>query len=69
MSESSYENVELPGVGEIRARAGTSTIELAGAAKHWYDKCQTARIDGFIAGAGIVFLLDILCVGMYFLLR
>jgi hypothetical protein len=37
---------EVPGVGELMARPGTSTAELAGAASFWYKKYQTAYSDG-----------------------
>jgi hypothetical protein len=53
MSQKEYESLELPGVGEIRARPGTSTLELAGAAKFWHDKYKSARLDGFIGGVSI----------------
>lgn len=69
LEQESYESVELPGVGEIRARKGTSTIELAGAAKYWYDKHKSAFVDGFAGGAVAVLLLELLAGGVYFLLR
>lgn len=53
MQHESYETIEVPGVGELRARVGTSTLELAGAAKFWHDKYQSARADGFIGGVSI----------------
>jgi len=55
--ENELESIDIPGIGEVRARPGTSTIELAGAAKHWFDKHQallnridTSRREGFIGG-------------------
>lgn len=69
MSEPSYESVELPGVGELHGRKGTSTMELAGIGKYWHDKYQSARTDGLIAGASAVFMLDLLVAGLYFYLR
>ena len=44
---------ELPGVGELRGRPGTSTMELAGMAAFWHGKFKTAKRDGFIAGASV----------------
>lgn len=49
MSEG-YETNEVPGVGEIRARKGTSTSELAGAAHYWSSKYAAAHKDGWRAG-------------------
>lgn len=66
MSEN-YETVELPGVGEIRARPGTSTFELAGAAKFWHDKCQSARRDGFLGGVTFTTLFFIFALVGYYL--
>lgn len=45
---------ELPGAGEVRARVGTSTHELAGAVKFWHDKYGHAWRDGFVS-ACVVF--------------
>lgn len=46
---------DIEGVGEIRARAGTSTSELAGAASFWQKQARlaqsknaTAWRDGFL---------------------
>lgn len=74
MSQSEYETpkyktVEVPGFGEIKARRGTSTVELAGAVKVWHDKAMSGRIDGFISGAATVFMLDLLIAGLYFYFR
>lgn len=69
MSSQEYENIDLPGVGEIRGRQGTSTIELAGAVKYWHDKCQSARTDGAIGGITLVLMADLLAAGLYFYLR
>jgi len=59
MDEKNYETLELPGVGEIRARRGTSTLELAGAVKHWHDRAKTAYIDGFVGGSVVTALVSI----------
>lgn len=69
MSSENYESVDLPGVGEIRARPGTSTLELAGAAKHWHNKYKSAKIDGFISGASLVVILEVVIVAAYYCLR
>lgn len=69
MSQENYETIELPGVGEVRARPGTSTLELAGAAKYWHDKCQSARHDGALGGAALILMIDLLAVGIYFYFR
>lgn len=73
-AEQKYESIELPAVGEIKARPGTATYELAGAAKYWYDKYQSvkapernSRINSFIAGAGIIVLVDIIAFFIYHL--
>ena len=47
------ENVErdtydIPGIGEFKARRGTSTAELAGAAAFWHKKYQTSFREGFL---------------------
>ena len=54
------EVIDLPGVGEIRARPGTSTMALAGAAKFWHDKYQSARKDGFIAAVSLIATLEVI---------
>jgi len=64
-----YENYEVPGVGEVRARLGTSTAELAGAVKFWHDKYNSARTDGFIAGVVFSGLFGLLCYAAYYLSR
>ncbi len=69
MSQPEYETIELPGAGEIRARKGTSTLELAGAAKHWYDRYQTARIDGIVAGASYVVMGELVAAAIYYVIR
>jgi hypothetical protein len=67
------ESFEIPGVGELRARPGTSTAELAGAVKVWHDKYQTAHTSGFIDGAvgvgALIFFVELLATGLYFYLR
>lgn len=42
------ESFDIPGIGEIRARKGTSTAELAGAAAFWHNKYKSAWKDGFV---------------------
>lgn len=69
MSTKEYETIELPGVGDIRARPGTSTLELAGAAKFWHDKYQDGRKDGFIAGASLLAMAELLAVCVYYIVR
>jgi len=67
------ETFDIPGVGELRARPGTSTAELAGAVKVWHDKYQVAHKTGFIDGAvgasAVIIIIEILATGLYFLLR
>ncbi len=60
MASKEYESYDLPAVGEVRARSGTSTAELAGAVKVWYDRYQTARKDGFIAGVSLLAMAELL---------
>jgi len=50
---------EIPGVGEIRARRGTSTAELAGAASFWHKKYQHAWRDGFMSACVVLGLAGI----------
>lgn len=69
MSEQNLETFDIPGIGELRARPGTSTAELAGAVKYWHDKYQKARLDGFIGGAGFAFMFSLVSYGAYYLLR
>lgn len=64
MSETDYVVSEVPGVGEVKARRGTSTAELAGAVKYWHDRYQneanTPFKTGFLSGltlSGFAFLL------------
>ena len=69
MSQEESVSIELPGVGEVRARPGTSTAEMAGMVKYWHDKCQSARTDGFLAGITLLGMAELLITGLYFLLR
>jgi hypothetical protein len=64
-----YETHDLPGIGNVRARRGTSTVELAGAVKYWHDKCVSARRDGFLGGAVFTLLVMVCGFGMFHLLR
>ena len=68
MSFPEYENFDVPGVGEVRARKGTSTAELAGAVKFWHDKYQSARLDGFIGGSVFTLLVSLCGFGVFYLL-
>lgn len=47
----SYQNVthEIDGIGGVRARVGTSTEELAGAASYWNKEAKAlqARLDNY----------------------
>ncbi len=59
---------DLKGVGELKARPGTATHELAGMAKYWSDKYKnveteivSARRTGFLGGvvfATLTFLVS-----------
>ncbi len=69
LAEEKYENIDVPGVGEVRGRVGTSTIELAGAVKFWHDKAKTAYVDGFATGSLIGVVCSALVVAVFFLLR
>ena len=69
MQNEEYQTIEVPGVGELRARVGTSTLELAGAVKVWHDKARSARVDGFISGAAFGIMFSVCSFGMYYLLR
>ncbi len=64
---------DIPGVGELPARAGTSTYELAGAVSVWHKKYlqahKTGRIDGLIGGVLYTLLIESLIAGVYFYLR
>jgi len=63
------ETVEVPGVGEVRGKPGTSTIELAGAASYWYKRWKTAHIDGVIAGVALTVFSELLLGAAYYLIR
>ena len=54
-----YETSDVPGVGEIRARKGTATQELAGAAAFWSKKYKSAKRDGFLAAVFAIAFLEI----------
>lgn len=45
-----YGSETVEGVGEIYGRRGTSTLELAGAARYWHNKFKTARYNGICLG-------------------
>ena len=69
------ESIELPGVGELRGRPGTSTMALAGAAKFWHDKYQSARRDyqsarrdGFIAASILIAVAEVAALIVYTLI-
>jgi hypothetical protein len=46
---------DVPGVGEIRARPGTSIAELAGAISYWHTKAQEAYGNGTEVGKRLGF--------------
>lgn len=71
MSEAKEEYVsnEVPGVGEVRARKGTSTVELAGAVSFWHSKYQEARKDGFIAAITVMCIVESIAGVLYYYLR
>lgn len=48
-----YVNNEVPGLGDVRARVGTSTAELAGAAKFWHEKSKVAWRNGFACAVSL----------------
>lgn len=70
LSES--EVFDIPGVGELPARKGTSTYELAGAVKVWHDKYQKAHksgvIDGAVGGIALILLVELLGFATYYFL-
>lgn len=69
MPNEDFDTIDLPAVGEIRARRGTSTIELAGAAKHWHTKWKTAWIDGVVTGGLLSFGVSVIAALIYYYLR
>ncbi len=65
MSDKAHETMSIEGIGEFRAKKGTATHQLAGAAAYWQAECLKAESryeaalekasarkwrDGFIAG-------------------
>ncbi len=69
MGSNKYDAFELPGIGDITAREGTSTHELAGAVKFWHDKAKTAYIDGFAAGGILTAIFSIVAGATYYYIR
>lgn len=69
MSQSEYETIDVPAVGEVRARVGTSTLELAGGIKYWHDKYRSARKDGFIAASFLIITAEVVLGIIYHYLR
>jgi hypothetical protein len=69
MQSPEHVNHDIPGIGIVRAREGTSTAELAGAVKFWHDKCMSARRDGFIGGTVFTLLFTLCSFGVVHLLR
>lgn len=67
--ENLLETVEVPGVGEVRGRPGTSTIELAGAASYWHKRWKTAYVDGAAAGILMTVFSQLLLAAAYYLIR
>lgn len=69
MSENESQSFDLPGIGEFRAKKGTSTAELAGAVKFWHEKYSDAHRDGFLAGSAFTFMFMLCSAGVYYILR
>ena len=69
MDRTESESFNLPAVGELRARPGTATHELAGGMKYWHDKAKTARLDGIVAGGSLVVFAELVCYAAYYLIR
>ncbi len=71
MEKEQYDSFELPGVGELKARSGTSTHELAGAVKYWHDRykreVETVRSSAFIAGVAMTSLVGLIGTAIYWL--
>lgn len=71
MEKHTFETFEIPGVGELKARQGTSTAELAGAVKYWHDRYQTevvsVRQAAFIAGGVLASLVYLIGSSIYWL--
>jgi len=71
MQSQEFESFEVPGVGEVRARAGTSTVELAGAVKYWHDKykdeVESVRVAAFTAGVALTSLFGLIGGAIYWL--
>ena len=63
MSES--DTIDVPGDGEVRARKGTSTAELAGGLSFWHKKYQTAWRDGFFTASVLWSVLGLSTVVIY----
>jgi hypothetical protein len=59
------EVVNLPAVGEIKGRPGTSTMELAGMASYWHKKFLSARKEGRIEGATALAALCLVAEAVY----
>lgn len=67
---------ELEGIGEVRAREGTSTHALAGMARYWHDKYKadiepqivSARRTGFLGGSVFSALAILVSYSVYYLL-
>lgn len=62
---------DLEGIGEVKARVGTSTHVLAGMAKYWRDKyeaeCEEPRKQGFLSGLSVVGFFTLLGHAAYYL--
>ena len=68
-NEFTYETHEVPGIGQVKTRQGTSVAVFAGAAKYWSDKAKTAYVEGFTGGAITGVCLSLCLFGIYLLLR
>jgi len=69
MESEEYVSVEVPGLDAVRGRQGTSTVVLAGAAKHWANKAKTAKIDGLVAGITLTLFAELLLGVGYYIIR
>lgn len=71
MEKEVYESFEIPGVGELKARKGTSTAELAGAVKYWHDRYNTevvsVRLAAFTGGVALTAFIGLIGTAIYWL--
>lgn len=62
---SDNETFDLPGVGELRSRRGTSTAELAGMAAFWHKRSIKSWRDGFFTASVMWFTLGFITLVSY----